>query len=193
MTLIVCSLLTCNKSINSCYLIGSDRIPRKTSNNLFFSQKNYPFPLFFGHFIRPKNFESDMYSPKLKNITRRNLLPTTCQSTEYVARNVSSGYVMRKMKRKKREKAERKARSAAHSSTVRGTGKAEKMRRSRRETRRAFIGLPRIGRIPIDSSSYRYPPADTASSYISRSRFSSRLRAVLPRRISNALFHAVAI
>ncbi|EGI57981.1 hypothetical protein G5I_13959 [Acromyrmex echinatior] len=34
---------------------------------------------------------SDTYSLKLKNITRHNLLPTTCQSIEYVARDVSPG------------------------------------------------------------------------------------------------------
>lgn len=52
-----------------------------------------------------RKISSDMYSLKLKNITRRNLLPTTCQSMEYVVRDVSPGDVMRQMKRERRRRA----------------------------------------------------------------------------------------
>lgn len=51
-----------------------------------------------------RKISNDTYSLKLKDITRCNLLPTTCQSMEYVVRDVSPGDVMRQMKREKRKR-----------------------------------------------------------------------------------------
>lgn len=106
-----------------------------------------------------------MYSLKLKNITRRNLLPTTCQSMWNVrgTKLLSSKYIAARDEVEKGEKKRESEREYWHD-------EKELRKCSDRDTKPSFHRAAAYRRSSIDSSSYRYPLADTASSYISGDR-----------------------